>query len=253
MSRIKQLFAQPGDKIIPFITAGYPTKELTVDLVLAAERAGASMIELGMPFSDPLAEGPVIQAASTKALENGVTLKWILKQVHEIRQSSMIPLVLMGYINPVLQYGVERFVRDCAKAGVDGLILPDLPPEEAVEYVTACRKEGVSPIFLVAPNTPDERIRQISEMAGDLIYCVSILGITGTDFTSREKLVQYLIRVKANSTTPFVVGFGIRTKDDVRHVNSLADGAVIGSALVEKLAGQMKAISELEQYLVSIR
>ncbi len=253
MSRIKTLFQQTGDKLIPFITAGYPTKELTVPLVQAAERAGANLIELGMPFSDPLAEGPVIQTSSTKALKNGATLKWILEQVKEIRKTSSIPLVLMGYINPILQYGVERFVHDCAIAGVDGLILPDLPPEEADDYVAACCKEGLSPIFLVAPNTPDERIKQISELASDLIYCVSILGITGTDFTSREKLEAYLQRVRANSTTPFVVGFGIRTRADVALVNRLADGAVIGSALVERLVDPATAVEKLIDYLEGLR
>ena len=252
-NRIQSLFRTPGEKLIPFITAGYPTKELTVELVLAAERAGADMIELGMPFSDPLAEGPVIQASSQAALENGVTLKWILDQVRIIRESCEIPLALMGYINPILQYGVEAFVKDCRAAGVDGLIIPDLPPEEADPLIEQCRKNSVSPILLVAPNTPDKRIRAVSELAGDLIYCVSILGITGSDLTAVGTLENYLKRVRKHSVTPFVVGFGIKTRQDVQNINRMADGAVVGSELIRRITQADDPVKATERYLCRLK
>ncbi|NOZ04089.1 MAG: tryptophan synthase subunit alpha [FCB group bacterium] len=248
-NRIQALFRTPGEKLIPFITAGYPTKELTVELVLAAERAGADMIELGMPFSDPLAEGPVIQASSQIALENGVTLKWILDQVRIIRRRCEMPLALMGYINPILQYGVETFVKDCRSAGVDGLIIPDLPPEEAEPLIGQCRKNSVSPILLVAPNTSDERIHTVSGLAGDLIYCVSILGITGSDLTSVNTLENYLERVRKHSVTPFVVGFGIKTREDVRNINRMADGAVVGSELIRRITKTDDPVEAAETYI----
>lgn len=253
MNRIPALFKEPGEKLIPFITAGYPSLELTVDLVLAAERSGADMIEIGMPFSDPLAEGPIIQKASKAALANGVTLSWIFEQVRKVRQLSAIPLVLMGYINPIVQYGLKKFIAKCALAGVDGLILPDLPPEEAGDYVSECRINKISPIFLVAPNTPAARIKRISELSGDLIYCVSILGITGTGFSGYSRLKQYLELVIRSCTTPFVVGFGISTRADVVLVNKIAAGAVVGSALIERIGNPETAVTALESYLNELR
>jgi len=253
MNRISDLFKIRGEKLIPFITAGFPRLDLTVELVLAAEKAGADMIELGMPFSDPLAEGPVIQASSQTALENGVTLSWILDQVSVIRETSKIPLVLMGYINPILQYGMKAFVQDAHKAGVDGFILPDLPPEEAGTWVQECHQTGVSPILLVAPNTPAERIRSISRLAGDLIYAVSVLGITGSDFHSDRALIQYLKRVREYSETPFVVGFGVKSRQDITLINQMADGAVVGTALIQRISESSDPVQSVEQFIRELR
>ena len=191
MNRIQKIFQNRTKKVIPFITAGYPSKDDTVDMVFAAEESGAAMVELGMPFSDPLADGPIIQESSQKAIENGVTIQWILDTVAEIRQQSEIPLALMGYINPILKYGLKEFMSNCREVGIDGLIIPDLPPEEAGEYVDLARKNGISPILLVAPNTPDERISAISKLAVDLIYCVAILGITGSRKAEKNELKSY--------------------------------------------------------------
>jgi tryptophan synthase alpha chain len=253
MNRISALFKMSGEKLIPFITAGFPRLDLTVELVLAAEKAGADMIELGMPFSDPLAEGPVIQASSQTALENGVTLPWILEQVSVIRESSKIPLVLMGYINPILQYGMKTFIHDAREAGVDGFILPDLPPEEAETWVLECHKADVSPILLVAPNTPDERIQNISRLAGGLIYAVSVLGITGSDFRSDRALIQYLKRVRKYSETPFVVGFGVKSRQDVTLINQMADGAVVGTALIQRIQASRNPVQAVEQFIQELK
>lgn len=235
MNRIQKLFSSKSKKIIPFITAGFPTKEATKKMVLAFEESGASMVELGMPYSDPLADGLVIQKASDIALNNGVNLSWIIDTVREIRLDSQIPILLMGYINPILSYGLRRFIKDCSEAGVDGFILPDLPPEEATEYVTLCEEYNLSSIFLVAPNTSDERIQKVSKLAKDLIYCVSILGITGGSVSTENKIEGYLTRVKNNSECSFVVGFGIDCKDKVDWMNEHSDGAVIGSHFLKNL------------------
>ena len=232
MRRIKKLFSTPSLKVIPFITAGYPGKKDTLDIVLAADSAGAAMIELGMPFSDPLADGPIIQQSSQVAIENGVNINWILETVEKVRLKSEIPIALMGYINPIIKYGLIKFIRECARVGVDGLILPDVPPEEAKEYVMLAKQNNISPILLVAPNTSNIRISEISEMACDLIYCVSIMGITGS--RSRASNIEvYLKRVEKYSKCPFVVGFGINNRSDVIHINKLSHGAVIGSAIIQ--------------------
>ena len=150
MKKIKKIFQSRNKKVIPYFTAGYPHKEDTVSMVLAAESAGAAMVELGMPFSDPLADGPVIQKSSQRAIENGVNLPWILETVLEIRKQSEIPIILMGYINPIIKYGLNVFILDCKNSGVDGLIIPDLPPEEASEFVKKSKENNISPILLVA-------------------------------------------------------------------------------------------------------
>jgi tryptophan synthase alpha chain len=235
MSRIPKIFSKSSEKLIPFITAGYPKLHSTVDLVLSAEKAGADMVEIGMPFSDPLADGPIIQASSLQAIKNGIHLDIIFEQIIEIRKSSNISIVLMGYINPIIHYGLLDFLDACRRVSVDGLIIPDLPPEEAEEWVKECKKRGISPILLIAPNTPNERIVTISKLAGDLVYCVAILGITGASKASEMELKKYLYRVKENCTAPFIVGFGISSSYDVKKINALSDGAVVGSALIEKI------------------
>lgn len=234
MNRIKQIFNTRSEKIIPFLTAGYPSLENTVEMVLSAEMAGSDMVELGMPFSDPLADGPIIQKASNIALENGVTINWILKTVKKIREKSSIPLVLMGYINPIIKYGICEFLSKCKNVGVDGLIIPDLPPEEAEEFLKLSKENNICLILLVAPNTSNDRIKFISKLAENLIYCVSILGITGSDASSDNHLEKYLKRVEEHSNCPFVVGFGISTREDVMRINQLSHGAVIGSAIIKQ-------------------
>ena len=209
--------------------------EDTLSMVVAAESAGAAMVELGMPFSDPLADGSVIQASSQKAIQNGVNVSWILETVLEIRKQSEIPITLMGYINPIIKYGINSFISDCKNSGVDGLIIPDLPPEEADEFVNKSKENSICPILLVAPNTPNNRIHEISKLAGELIYCVAILGITGSARSSNEKIISYLKRVGKYSVCPFIVGFGISDQQDVIFINEIAHGAVVGSAIISEM------------------
>tara|TARA_Y100000588_G_C14201204_1_gene902568 strand:- start:397 stop:1161 length:765 start_codon:yes stop_codon:yes gene_type:complete len=252
MNRIQRIFKNRSEKVIPFITAGFPNKEDTVNMVLEAERSGAAMIELGMPFSDPLADGPVIQEANQIAIGYGINIQWILDAVKEIRKKSEIPIALMGYINPILKYGLKEFMSDCRKSGVDGLIIPDLPPEEAEECVCIAKEKDISPILLVAPNTPDGRINKISKMAGTLIYCVSILGITGSGSSGKKELNTYLARVEKNSECAFVVGFGIKDRSDVVEINKLAHGAVIGSAIIKELKNSENSVKTIKKFIEKI-
>ena len=249
MNRIQKIFQNRTEKIIPFLTAGYPEKADTVNMVLAAEKSGAAMVELGMPFSDPLADGPIIQQSSQQAIENGVTLNWILETVANIRQQSEIPIALMGYINPILKFGLTKFTKSCSEAGVDGLIIPDLPPEEADDYVKSSKTNGISPILLVAPNTPEKRIKEISRLAGDLIYCVAIIGITGGKGFTGDQLKSYLNRVEKNSDCPFIVGFGIKKREDVVSINKIAHGAVVGSAIIHKMQNSNNPVEVIKNYI----
>ena len=252
MNRISKLFKIKSEKVIPFITAGFPAKKYTVDMVLAAEKSGASMVEIGMPYSDPLADGPIVQEASQISISNGVTISWILEVVLKIRASSQIPIALMGYINPILKYGLEKFIKKCHNVGVDGLILPDMPLEESSDYVKLCYSHNIVPIMLVSPNTPGDRIKEISMLSKELIYCVAILGITGNNFEAENNFNNYMERVKRYSVCPYIVGFGVKNRNDVVNINSVADGAVIGSAIISKIMKSDNPVSVVSEYLMSI-
>ena len=249
MNRIRKIFQTRSEKVIPYITAGYPRKEDTVNIVLAAEGAGASMVELGIPFSDPLADGPIIQKSSQVAIENGVTISWILESVSKIRKNSEIPIALMGYINPIINYGLSVFISDCKNAGVDGLIIPDYPIEEAGDFIDMAKENGIIPILLVAPNTPGSRIQLIAKLAGDLIYCVAILGVTGSQSASDDELKSYLSRVEKYSSCPYVVGFGISERSDIVNVNDMAHGAVVGSAIIREIEKTSDPIECVKSYI----
>ena len=235
MNRIRNLFKKDKDKLIVFLTAGYPEINSTEKLVLTAVESGADMIEIGIPFSDPQADGPIIQKASEKALSNGITLDIIFQQVKSIRKKTNIPISLMGYYNPILKRGIDKFLADCVVNEIDGIILPDLPYDEGKEFCNKAKELGISPILLVAPNTSNKRIEEISNLSNDLIYAVSILGITGNDLGSKKELIKYLDRVKANSSCPFIVGFGIKTNDDVKWFNKYSNGAVVGSHILNHI------------------
>ena len=235
MNRIRNLFKKDKDKLIVFLTAGYPEINSTEKLVLTAVESGADMIEIGIPFSDPQADGPIIQKASEKALSNGITLDIIFQQVKSIRKKTNIPISLMGYYNPILKRGIDRFLADCVVNEIDGIILPDLPYDEGKEFCNKAKELGISPILLVAPNTSNKRIEEISNLSNDLIYAVSILGITGNDIGSKKELIKYLNRVKANSSCPFIVGFGIKSNDDVKWFNKYSNGAVVGSHILNHI------------------
>ena len=253
MNRIQLLFQQSDNKLIPFITAGYPEKNSTEKLVLAAVEAGADMIEIGIPYSDPLADGPIIQASSQKALNNGITIDIIFDQVKSIRSKTDIPLVMMGCYNPILKWGHKKFLKRCSNSGVDGLILPDLPLDEAEEFCLLSKSMKIAPILLVAPNTSNDRIKKISKLSGTLIYAVSILGITGSKLENKRNLQNYLDRVRNFSHTPFIVGFGISSHNDVIWVNKFSDGAVVGSAIIKMLEKSDNPIHETKQFIKQLR
>ncbi|HEC99983.1 MAG TPA: tryptophan synthase subunit alpha [Proteobacteria bacterium] len=240
MSRIAEIFA--GRKkikkaaLIPFLTAGDPSLAHTAELVLEMERQGADLIELGVPFSDPLADGPTIQAASQRALTQGVRLEDVIGLVRNLRSKTRIPLVLMTYYNPVLQYGLKRTARKAAQAGVDGFIIPDLPPEEAEEWKREADKAGLDTIFLLAPTSDLDRIKKVVSLSRGFIYYVSVTGITGARKELPSDLLAKLKSIKKHTAVPVSVGFGISTPEQVAMLAPHADGIIVGSAIVNLIA-----------------
>ncbi|MFP4436554.1 MAG: tryptophan synthase subunit alpha [Chloroflexaceae bacterium] len=242
MSRITTTFARLREArqvaLMPYLTVGFPQRDSTLELVPAMEAAGADMFELGVPFSDPLADGATIQRATQRALEQGVTLAFCLETVAALRTRGVqAPLLLMGYYNPLLRYGVERACAELAAAGGDGWIVPDVPPEEAHELRQAATTHGLDLIMFVTPTTPDERIAQITHLASGFIYCVSLTGVTGARQALSQGLADFLGRVRRQTDLPLVVGFGISTATHVAQVGQVADGAIVGSALINHIAG----------------
>jgi tryptophan synthase alpha chain len=215
------------------LTVGHPTLEASLDCIVAVAEAGADVIELGVPFSDPLAEGPVIQASSFKALENGITADDCIGAAAELRHRGVtVPLVLMGYYNPIISYGSEKFCKDASEAGVSGLIVPDLPTEEAGPLLEIARNNNLSLIPLVALTSPEARIKAAAENASGFVYCVSTLGVTGARKEISDRVRGLVGMVKRHTDLPTGVGFGVSTAEHVAEIGSFADGAVVGSALV---------------------
>ncbi|MBB4090081.1 tryptophan synthase subunit alpha [Salinibacter ruber] len=239
MSRLDETFDAlgPDEKAMGlFLTDGFPNPDATVPLLHAIDRGGADFIELGMPFSDPLAEGRPIQRASARALSHGVTLPDTLQTVESFREDSDTPLLLMGYVNPVFKYGVDAFCRDAAEAGVDGLILPDLPPQESDALCDAAAAHGLELVFLIAPNTSDERIRVVDERATGFVYAVSVTGLTGSDLAETPSVDEYLMHARDFvAQNPLLVGFGIKTHDDAMELSRHTDGFIVGSALINRV------------------
>ncbi len=239
-SRVEAAFARARAEnrtaIIPFVTAGYPTPERSEEWILALVRGGADIVEIGVPFSDPLADGPTVQRTSQVALRHGVTLANAVQMTRRLRETQSVttPILLMGYYNPMLQYGLERLASDSVVAGIDGFIVPDLPAEESDELLSVCRQHGLDLIFLLAPTSTDERIEAVAERASGFVYCVSRTGVTG----QRDRLpdlTAYLSRVRSRTDLPLAIGFGVSTPDHVRQVGQIADGAVIASAMINFL------------------
>lgn len=221
-----------------FLTAGYPDLDSTADLILGFEENGADMVELGMPFSDPLADGPTIQYSSNRAIENGITMDAIFEMVREVRTKSEIPIILMGYVNPVIRYGIDRFCEQAADAGVDGLIIPDLPVEESGILEEKAGEFDLPVIYLVAPNTSDKRMQVIDDKSEGFVYCVSVTGVTGArDGQEVSKSVnRFIERVRKNITkNPTMVGFGIKSHEDAKKIARDMDGFIVGSALIETI------------------
>lgn len=247
--------AEDRAALIPYVMAGYPDREGAVEIALALSRGGADVLEVGMPFSDPLADGPTIQRAATASLSAGTSVTSCLETAASIRERSAVPLVLMGYYNPVHQYGVERFCRDAAAAGVEGLILPDLPPEEATEVCEVARERGVDLIFLVAPTSTDARIERAASVAGGFLYCVSLTGVTGARANVATGLPEFLARVRRHTDLPLAVGFGISTPEHAREVARVADGVVVASALIDLIdkTDRTDRPRVIEEYTLALR
>jgi tryptophan synthase alpha chain len=235
---------------VAYLTAGDPDLETTEVLVLALEAAGVDILEIGIPFSDPTADGPVIQAASQRALKRGTTLAGILDRIHSLRRRSEIPVVLFGYYNPILSYGVERFARDAAAAGVDGLLVVDLPFEEAGELRRYSDPAGLAFVSLVAPTTDVGRVRMILRRATGFVYAISVTGVTGTSKPRPDDVRRDLERVREETDLPVVAGFGIATAGQASAIAPFADGIVIGSALV-RLIGEKRGRDDLVETAAS--
>ena len=241
MNRIQTVFhrlhLQNRKALVPYITPEFPLRGTTVPLIVGLGKAGASLIEVGIPFSDPIADGETIQHSSHIAIQNGATIGKVLESVAEARRQTSIPIILMGYINPILRFGMDKFLHEASVAGVDGIIVPDLLPEESDEWRALSSKHALSNIYLIAPTTSDDRIRYIDSISTDFSYCVSVTGVTGshTGFGETNVFEGFLRRVKENTTKPFVVGFGISKREHVETVSRFADGVVVGSALLRHI------------------
>jgi len=227
------LFPKNRPALMPYFTLGYPDYETSLDIVQACARAGADLLELGIPFSDPLADGPTIQHSTHVALQQGMTVARCLAGVQAIRTRGVTqPLFLMGYLNPLLAYGLPQFVADAAAAGASGLIIPDLPPEEAAQMQVLCQEQALHLVFLVAPNSPPERILRVTSMSSGFVYLVSVTGVTGSQNALSSDLPAFVQRVRAQTNKPLAVGFGIASPEQAAAVGRLADGVIVGSALI---------------------
>ena len=237
MSRIETLFSRKKERVLNvYCTAGYPELNSTLEVILTLEASGADLIELGMPYSDPLADGPVIQASSTKALQNGMSIAVLFEQLKSLRAKTQIPLILMGYMNPVIQYGFQKFCEEAAQVGVDGLILPDLPEYEyETMYGAIIKKAGLDFIFLITPETSTERIRKLDSLSSGFLYAVSSSATTGNE-KDFDQVAKYLQRLKdMQLQNPVLVGFGIKDKTTFDTACRYANGAIIGSAYIKAL------------------
>jgi tryptophan synthase alpha chain len=234
MNHIASVFNTPGHTaLIPYVTVGYPTVEATLKVVPLLASSGCDIVELGIPFSDPLADGATIQKASFHALQNGITPRLCLEVARELSRKVSTPLVFMTYFNPVFSHGLEEFCTACAESGVSGLIIPDLPPEEGTELEAATRRQGLDLIYLLAPTGTDERIRLAAERSRGFIYLVSVTGVTGTRDSLPADLETFVTRVRKAAAQPLCVGFGISNAEQARQVAGIADGVIVGSQIIQ--------------------
>ncbi len=260
MSRIKPTFdalrGQGRAALIPYVTAGDPYADASVEIMLAMAEAGADAIELGVPFSDPMADGPVIQKASERALAKGIGMPQVLAMVRGFRAvNTRTPLVLMGYANPIERYGVERFTVDAREAGVDGVLVVDYPPEECTEFAALMHDAGLDPIFLLAPTSTEERMREVGRVARGYVYYVSLTGVTGAGHLDTDAVARMVPRIRQHVSVPVGVGFGIRDAKTARAVAEIADAVVIGSRLVQLLEVEPRerVVEAARAFIASIR
>lgn len=258
-NRIEQKFQQlkkaRQKAFIAFITAGDPSLKVTENLVLAFEKSGVDIVELGVPFSDPLADGPTIQAASQRALKNGVTLAKIFNLVKNIRRKSQLPIALMTYYNPVFHFGESKFIAKAKEAGVDGVIIPDLPPEEAGNLIKAARQKNVSTVFFLSPTTTPKRVKKILTVSSGFIYYVSLTGVTGARQSLPADIMKHVRSAKSLTRKPICVGFGISTGQQVRALSKAADGVIVGSAIVNEIAkhgGKKDLVKKVARFVFNL-
>jgi tryptophan synthase alpha chain len=255
-NRLNELFGSNSKSLLSvFYTAGFPKLDDTSTIASSLEKAGADLIEIGIPFSDPVADGPTIQQSNKVALENGITVAKILKQVAEIRKTVKLPIILMGYLNPVMQYGIEKFAKDAAAAGVDGVILPDMPLHEyETEYKKVFDESGLLLTFLISPTTSDDRIKKIDRLSNGFIYAVSASSTTGAKkgFTSEQ--TDYFSRLKQMKLkNPFLIGFGISNKETFSQASEYGAGAIVGSAFVSMLQDSKDIDKDIHQFVRSLK
>jgi len=253
MSRIAQVFDKKDHKaFVAYVTVGYPSMWATLQAVPLLAECGCDIIELGIPFSDPLADGTTIQKASFDALQNGVTPKTCLEVAQKLRLKTDVPLVFMSYYNPIFHYGVEEFCAECEQVGVDGLIIPDLPPEEGTELSDATHKHGLDLIYLLAPTSTDERIKLIAEKSSGFIYLVSVTGVTGARASLPQELSSFVAQVKQTTDKPLCVGFGISTPEQAKQVAEISDGVIIGSRIIQLLESGL-SLDSLRKFATELR
>lgn len=255
MNRIEQLFSQKKKILNIYVTAGFPQLNDTVTIVKELEKSGVDLVELGMPYSDPLADGPVIQHSSSVALANGMKLSLLFEQIREIRKTSSIPLVLMGYFNQLMRYGVDEFLQEAANCGVDGLIIPDLPVEEYIEhYQQKVEQLGLNFVFLISPQMETERIRLLDEATRGFLYVVSSASTTGKNLDIQQSEQQYFARIqKMQLKNPLLIGFGISNNESYEKACQYASGAIIGSAFIRALEQGSDLKKNISQFIQSIR
>ena len=252
-NKFAQLKAEDRKALIPFITAGDPYPEFTVPLLHELVSAGADIIELGVPFSDPMADGPVIQRASERALAHHTGLRKVLAMVAEFRKvDQQTPVVLMGYLNPIEIMGYEFFADAAKSAGVDGVLTVDLPPEESAEFVSLLRERNIDQIFLLAPNSTDERIQKMHQYGSGYLYYVSLKGVTGAGHLNTAEVEQKLKQIRANTNLNFCVGFGVKDAQTAKIVANIADGVVIGSALINKIEGNLNNSQQAKTEIIAL-
>ncbi|WP_192346764.1 tryptophan synthase subunit alpha [Algoriphagus sp. Y33] len=255
MNRIHKLFKEKGSRALSiYFTAGFPELESTMGIMEAIQRGGADIIEIGIPYSDPVADGPTIQDSNMIALENGISLKKIFEQLEDFREKISIPVVMMGYLNPIIQYGMEAFCEKCQEVGVDGLILPDLPMQQYLdEYKVLFEQYGLVNTFLISPQTSEKRIREIDENTSGFIYMVSSHSITGAKAGISDEQISYFERVKAmNLKNPRLIGFGISDSETFSKASEYSNGAIIGSAFIKTVKDSKNLSEDIQGYIQSL-
>ncbi len=254
MNRIDQTFARlkrsHRKALIGYLTAGFPSKAIFINAVTRLEKAGLDFLEVGIPFSDPVADGPTIQLSSQKALQNGVTLSWTLKTVKTLRKKVQIPILFMSYTNPLLMMGLDRFFAAAKAAGVDGVIIPDLIPEEGAPFEAPAKRHGLAIVYLAAPTSPRDRLSKIAQATKGFLYAVSFTGVTGARKALPADVAKFLSHIRTLTSKPLAVGFGISSPEQVRSMRKQADGIIVGSALINHLE---KSLGNAEQFVASLQ